>query len=326
MDVLQLTPISIDTLRNNLLSPKVDLNKNKIIIPNEFLQGYIDSDITSISFLDFNNILNTHGENKIKKIDNKSKIDNKVNENKLEAIKVDSEIQIFINDILNTNKSYTIKNFIKKDSFIESICILLDKCSYSISSNFVKINEISTLKNKLAFDLSEKNLYKSYNLKEVSKLKKSDLIKNLTIHNNDNLIDFTITSYLSNIWNSNIIIIYYKELIYMYGSKYDVSKDSLIFIIYNDCYNIVLNDDNNNKFNNKFIEKNILENNKLKHIDESLFKNFLLGFKYENLNIKSSFKLLDYQNICNILNIDILKENGKNKSIKELINNLENKF
>ena len=101
--------ITLIDLRKNLLSPKVDLKKNKIIILNKFLQGFNENTIKPLNFLDFNYIFKKSSEDKnIKsKIDNQQKIIKNSKENNNSEIitskKLD-EIDIFLNDVLNLKK------------------------------------------------------------------------------------------------------------------------------------------------------------------------------------------------------------------------------
>ena len=107
--------ITLIDLRKNLLSPKVDLKKNKIIILNKFLQGFNENTIKPLKFLNFNSIFKKSYEDKnIKsKIDNQQKIiknnkdeNRKINNNtEIIVSKKLDEIDIFLNDVLNLKNS-----------------------------------------------------------------------------------------------------------------------------------------------------------------------------------------------------------------------------
>jgi hypothetical protein len=200
--------------------------------------------------------------------------------------------------------------------------MILDKPSFIISNYLSKINTVAELKNKLAYDLDEKNLYKLYNLKEVSKFKKSDLQKNILQIENDDVIDYSITNYISHIFNCNIIIIYFKDKKYVHGNVYDNTKDTFIYIVYDTTFYILCNNENN-KFNDSFIKNKIIENVHFKYIDHNLLKFYIHGLKYDNLNIKKSAKLADIQAIAKIFDIQLLKSNGKNKSISDLLEEMQ---
>ena len=181
---------------------------------------------------------------------------------------------------------------------------------------------IIELKKKLAYDLDEKNLYKLYNLKEVSRFKKSDVQKNI-VDGYDNLIDFSITSYISHILNCNIIILYHTLKKYVYGNIYNSEKDTCIYIIYENMFYILLHNENNNRYSHTFIKKSLIENEAFKNIDAELLKFYIPGLKYDNLNIKKSAKLADIQVISQNFNILLLKSSGKNKSVKELLDEIQ---
>ena len=332
--------LSIDLVKNNLNNPKVDLNKNKIIINDAFLQGNDNYIHNSVYGIDYNKLFDTTIHNKNTNninnntnnntnnytnntyINNKN-INNTNNTKHSEIVKNETipELDAFINGIVRD--SYTVNTIVLKNSFISSICILLDKNSFVISNYLSKINTVAELKNKLAYDLDEKNLYKLYNLKEVSNFKKSDLQKHILQIENDDLIDYSITSYISHIFNCNIIIIYFKDKKYVHGNVYDSTKDTLIYVIYETTFYVLLHNENNNKFNDTFIKNKITENENFKYIDHNLLKFYIHGLKYDNLNIKKSAKLADIQTISKNFDIQLLKSNGKNKSINDLLEEMK---
>jgi hypothetical protein len=326
--------LSIDLVKNNLNNPKVDLNKNKIIINDAFLQGNDHYIHNSVYGIDYNKLFDTTIHNKNTNNTNNNtntnntytnnKNTNNTNNNKQrEIVKNETipELDAFINEMCPD--SYTVNTIVLKNSFISSICMILDKPSFIISNYLSKINTVAELKNKLAYDLDEKNLYKLYNLKEVSKFKKSDLQKNILQIENDDVIDYSITSYISHIFNCNIIIIYFKDKKYVHANVYDDTKDTLIYIVYDVTFYILCNNENNNKFNDSFIKNKITENVHFKYIDQSLLKFYIHGLKYDNLNIKKSAKLADIQSIAKIFDIQLLKSNGKNKSISDLLEEMQ---
>ena len=341
-----LPSLTLDILKNNLQSPKVDLHKNKIIIHENYLQGNnfqydtinnnINYDVLFETHIHSNNNNNNSKKNGstqniINTTKNNNKTHNKTHENhqypqnpKHTIITSEdiSELQHFINELCGDNQSYTFKSNIENTSFIESLCLLLDKNSYIICNHESKLNTLIELKKKLAYDLDEKNLYKLYNLKEVSRFKKSDVQKNI-IDGYDTVIDFSITSYISHILNCNIIIVYHNLKKYVYGNIYNSDRDTCIYIIYEGAFHVLLKNESNNRYSHTFIKKHLIENEDFKNIDADLLKFFIKGLKYDNLNIKKSAKLADIQIISQNFNIPLLKSSGKNKSVKELLDEIQ---
>ena len=358
-----LPTLTIDIVRNNIQSPKVDLHKNKIHIHEDYLQGKSFNYDININNIDYDVLFQTHinnntNNNNIKKhgsisnmktistmsnisnmknISNMSTISNMSNINKQQyktnqypqnpkhtivTSKDITELQQFINELCGDTESYTLKSSFENTSFIESLCLLLDKNSYIISNRESKLNTLIELKKKLAYDLDEKNLYKLYNLKEVSRFKKSDVQKNI-LDGYDTIIDFSITSYISHILNCNIIIVYHSIKKYVYGNIYNSDRDTCVYIIYEGIFYILLHNETNNRYSHSFIKRRLIDNDAFKNIDAELLKFYIPGLKYDNLNIKKSAKLADIQVISQNFNIPLLKSSGKNKSVKELLDEIQ---
>lgn len=342
-----LPTLTIDIVRNNIQSPKVDLHKNKIHIHEDYLQGNsfnydintnnIDYDVlfqTHINSNNNNNNTKKHGSTQ--NITSNNKSNNKTNykaayenhqypqnpKHTIVTSKDITELQQFINELCGDTESYTLKSSFENTSFIESLCLLLDKNSYIISNRESKLNTLIELKKKLAYDLDEKNLYKLYNLKEVSRFKKSDVQKNI-LDGYDTIIDCSITSYISHILNCNIIIVYHSIKKYVYGNIYNSDRDTCVYIIYEGIFYILLHNETNNRYSHSFIKRRLIDNDAFKNIDAELLKFYIPGLKYDNLNIKKSAKLADVQVISQNFNIPLLKSSGKNKSVKDLLDEIQ---
>ena len=213
----------------------------------------------------------------------KCKSRNMYNSNK-HTIKISDDFNLVVED----------STYIENDNFISSFIsgILPEYSSENIES---KRKSINNFKQRLAYDLDEKNLYEKFNYKKV--FKKNSLQQEL-LHN-QNIDNYNIRKYISDYFDIDILIVVDELLI---TSNLSVQKPFMIFTYLNNKLSL-LNDGHG----------------KVLFDSETFIK---LKLKYDvvidKLQSKTKYKAENIQLIANKLNIEITTDiNGKLRNKKK---------
>ena len=177
--------------------------------------------------------------------------------------------------------------------FIKSILLILDNILELLSDNEITEYE-SVFRNKLAYDLIEKNIYKKFNYS--LKLRKNDIFHNLQ----NNIIDYYVRQYISIYLNINILILVDNR--YYFINKYNDKYCSLVLI---------------QKQNGYIPIKHIFDNNNIQIIINNLQIDDLYKYKDENILEEQDKNLLRYLKTCKLTK---LRDYGKKYDISSYMN------
>ena len=197
------------------------------------------------------------------------------------------------------------KHYINPEyKFIISILLILDNIIELISDTEI-IKYESVFRNKLAYDLIEKNIYKKFNYK--LKLRKNDIFYNLQ----NNIINYYVKQYISIYLNINILILI--EDRYYFINDYNNKYCSIILLQTNNGYIPIKHIFNNN--NIQLIINNLLIDELYKYKDENTLeeqdKSLLKYLKNSKLT-----KLRDFGKKYNISSYMNMKKTELYESIK----------
>ena len=229
-------------------------------------------------------------------------------------------LSIFDDNNINP-KDYYLYGIKNNDSFYTSL-ILLTESDYIIKTRSEKLGYISSFKKELAINVSA--YYNKYNYKE-SKFSKNSMVDKLV---NTNLVDYSIQVLSSDFIKNNICILDITNKTYLEIKTLNEckNKDKMFLIIkYNENYIPIMNIDNNHLFKLDFIEFLSKEYNDFDFNSLSFNKR---TFKIENaskivLKSLSSYKLAELQELAVENNINVKKGDNKNKTKKELYDELK---
>lgn len=186
------------------------------------------------------------------------------------------------------------KHYINPEyKFITSILLILDNIIELLKEK--EINEYeSVFRNKLAYDLIEKNIYKKFNYS--LKLRKNDIFHNLK----NNIIDYYVRQYISIYLNINILILI--EDRYYFINEYDVKYCSIILLQTKNGYIPI---------------KHIFNNDNIQSLIKNLIIDDLYKYKDENTLEEQDKSLLKYLKTCKLTK---LREYGKKYNISSYMN------
>ena len=137
--------------------------------------------------------------------------------------------------------------------------------------------------------------------------------------------------YLSDYYNINLIIIDYYKFTYHSGQNYNEQNNNVIIVKYNDIYLPFIHIFG--EYPSNLIYKCIVNKLKINNLNETA-KDVVQNQNIEKCNkhdscqkgvvLKaiSSYKLDELQNLAKLNNISIQRENGKNKTKKQLYDNI----
>ena len=238
---------------------------------------------------------------------------------------------------LSEDTWYTLKSKLGRiDSFYNAILSILDEnyCTYKTRE---KTRNIQTLKQKMAVDLSDKNLYRLFRYHHNREFKRSTLENAL----NDNKTDEITRRYLSDYFNINIICINRQtRQSKLYREKFHKTVSIMVIFEGGDTYTPVLSDTGNHFVHpdeaEKILQQFVLETppvveKKSKKTEKSKYKTMKLSeLDYSKDKFKlysiSRYSLAELQTISEendlpIHNISELKSGEKrvkNKTKREL--------
>tara|TARA_Y100000389_G_C17458694_1_gene520017 strand:- start:1672 stop:2301 length:630 start_codon:yes stop_codon:yes gene_type:complete len=186
------------------------------------------------------------------------------------------------------------KHYINPEyKFIISILLILDNIIELISDTEI-IKYESVFRNKLAYDLIEKNIYKKFNYS--LKLRKNDIFYNLQ----NNIINYYVKQYISIYLNINILILI--EDRYYFINDYNNKYCSIILLQTNNGYIPI---------------KHIFNNNNIQLIINNLLIDELYKYKDENTLEEQDKSLLKYLKTCKLTK---LRDFGKKYNISSYMN------
>ena len=245
---------------------------------------------------------------------NKSNKSNKLVYNDSDIIDIPNFLKLFFEQNKLECKNYYLYGIKNLDSFFTSL-ILLSEPDYIIKSRSEKLGYISSFKKELAINLSSN--FKKFNYKKF-RFGKDKMIDELINTNNVNYSLQVVT--VDNI-KVNTCILDIENKVYIYIETQSETDKYYIIVKLNNNYLPIMNVNNNHLFEQDHFNY-IKENFNKYNFSTSIFKERKLDINETTLKAITSYKVADLQELANNHNISIKKDGNKNKTKKELYQEL----